>query len=148
MIYTTPFVMSLMRADPLRGHVEGSWALEINTFLSPMKWQRAVRRVPLGAQKKSDLFVKSPPTDQSKSGSTTLKLCDDNKLRFPRRKIIKKKKEVSCHKNEISSFSVSSPPGAEILNKLRNPPTGKGSPQLTAQSLYFGLLNCSLSILI
>jgi hypothetical protein len=33
MIYTAPYVMFLMRADPLRGQVGGGWALEIETFL-------------------------------------------------------------------------------------------------------------------
>jgi hypothetical protein len=33
MIYTAPYVMFLMRADPLRGQAEGAWALEIETFL-------------------------------------------------------------------------------------------------------------------
>jgi hypothetical protein len=40
-----------MRADTLRGQVGGGWALETKTFLAPMKWHRAVRRVPFGAQK-------------------------------------------------------------------------------------------------
>ncbi len=35
MIYTAPYVMFLMRTDPLRGQVEGDWALEIETFLGP-----------------------------------------------------------------------------------------------------------------
>ncbi len=56
MIYTAPYVMFFLRADPLRGRVEGGWALEIETFLNPVKWHRAVRRVPFGAQK-----VKIPP---------------------------------------------------------------------------------------
>jgi hypothetical protein len=32
MIYTAPYVMCLMCADPLRGQVGGGWALEIETF--------------------------------------------------------------------------------------------------------------------
>jgi hypothetical protein len=44
-------VMFLMRADPLRGQAGGGWALEIDTFLGPVKWHRAVWRVPFGAQK-------------------------------------------------------------------------------------------------
>jgi hypothetical protein len=43
--------MFLMSADPLRGQVGEDWALEIETFLGPMKWHRAVRRVQVGAQK-------------------------------------------------------------------------------------------------
>jgi hypothetical protein len=45
--------MFLMRADPLRGQVGGDWTLEIKSFLGPVKWHRAVRRVgvPFGAQK-------------------------------------------------------------------------------------------------
>ena len=54
MIYTAPYVMFLMRVDPLRGQVGGGWALEIETFLGPMKWHGAVRRVPFGAQKSRD----------------------------------------------------------------------------------------------
>ncbi len=45
----------LMREDPLRGQVGGGWALEIETFLGPVKLHLAVRRVPFGAQK-------SPPS--------------------------------------------------------------------------------------
>ncbi len=41
----------LMRADPLRGPVGGGWVLEIESFLSPVKWHPADTRVPLGAQK-------------------------------------------------------------------------------------------------
>jgi hypothetical protein len=41
----------LMRADTLRGQVGGRWALEIESFLGPVKWHRADRRVPFGAQK-------------------------------------------------------------------------------------------------
>jgi hypothetical protein len=37
MIYTAPYVMFWMRADPLRGQVGGGWALEIKTFLGPVK---------------------------------------------------------------------------------------------------------------
>ncbi len=44
MIYTAPYVMFLMRADPLRGQVgwvwEG-WDQEIETFLGP-EWQLAL----------------------------------------------------------------------------------------------------------
>jgi hypothetical protein len=45
-----PYVMLLMRANPLRGQVGGGWALEIEIFLGAVKWHRAVRRVPFGAQ--------------------------------------------------------------------------------------------------
>jgi hypothetical protein len=34
MIYTAPYVMLLMWANPLRGQVGGGWALEIETFLA------------------------------------------------------------------------------------------------------------------
>jgi hypothetical protein len=51
MIYTAPYVIVLMRADSLRGQVGGGWAQEIKTFLGPVKWHRAVRRVPFGKQK-------------------------------------------------------------------------------------------------
>ncbi len=32
MIYTVPYVMLLMRANPLRGQVGGGWGMEIETF--------------------------------------------------------------------------------------------------------------------
>jgi hypothetical protein len=35
------YVMFLMRADPLRGQVGGGCALEMETFLGPLKWHRA-----------------------------------------------------------------------------------------------------------
>jgi hypothetical protein len=37
MIYTAPYVMLLMQANPLRGHVGVGWALEIETFLVPVE---------------------------------------------------------------------------------------------------------------
>ena len=44
MIYTAPpCVMFLMRADTLFGQVGGGWALEIESFSEPVKWQRAER---------------------------------------------------------------------------------------------------------
>ncbi len=55
MIYTAYCVMFLMRADLLRGQVGVGWALEIKAFLGPVKWHRADRRVPFGAQKTLDL---------------------------------------------------------------------------------------------
>jgi hypothetical protein len=51
MIYTAPRVMFLMRADTLIGQVGGGRALEIESFLGLVKWHRADRRVPFGAQK-------------------------------------------------------------------------------------------------
>ncbi len=43
--------MFLMRADLLRGQEGEGWALEIESFLDPVKWHREDRRVPFGAQK-------------------------------------------------------------------------------------------------
>jgi hypothetical protein len=51
MIYTAPCIMFWMRAYPLRGQVEEGWALEFESFLDPVKWHGADRRVPFGAQK-------------------------------------------------------------------------------------------------
>ncbi len=42
MIYTASYKMLLMRENPLRGQVGGGWALEIETFLGPVIWHRAV----------------------------------------------------------------------------------------------------------
>jgi hypothetical protein len=49
-IYTGPCIMFWIRAYPLRGEVGGGWALKIESFLGPVKWHRANRRVPFGAQ--------------------------------------------------------------------------------------------------
>jgi hypothetical protein len=46
MIYTAPCIMFWMRAYPLRGGVGGGWALEFESFLGPVKWHQANRRVP------------------------------------------------------------------------------------------------------
>ncbi len=51
MIYTARCVMFLMRVDTLRGQVGGGWALALESFLGPVKWHRADRRVRFGAQK-------------------------------------------------------------------------------------------------
>ncbi len=51
MIYTAMCIMFCMRAYPLLGEVGGGWALEFPSFLDPVKWERADRRVPFGAQK-------------------------------------------------------------------------------------------------
>ncbi len=56
MIYTTLCIMFWIRAYPLGGAVGGGWALEFSSFLGPVKWHRADRRVPFGAQ---------PPTSPS-----------------------------------------------------------------------------------
>jgi hypothetical protein len=49
--YTAQCIMFWMRAYPLQGQVGGGWALEFESFLGPVKWHRANRRVPFGAQK-------------------------------------------------------------------------------------------------
>jgi hypothetical protein len=43
--------MFWMRAYPLRGELGGGWALEFESFLGPVKWYLAERRVPFRAQK-------------------------------------------------------------------------------------------------
>ncbi len=44
-------IMFWMRAYPLQGQVVGGWTLEIESFLGPVKWHRADRRAPFGAQR-------------------------------------------------------------------------------------------------
>jgi hypothetical protein len=39
--------MFWMGAYTLRGEVGGGWALEFPSFLGPVKWERADRRVPM-----------------------------------------------------------------------------------------------------
>ncbi len=43
--------MFWMRAYPLRGEVGGGWTLEFASFLGPVKWHQADRRLPFGAKK-------------------------------------------------------------------------------------------------
>jgi hypothetical protein len=62
MIYTALCVMFLMQADTLCGEVGGGWALEMESFLGPVKWHRADRRVPFGAQKLEISRAQPPPT--------------------------------------------------------------------------------------
>ncbi len=47
-IYTRPCIMFWRRGYTLRGEVGGGWALEFPSFLGPVKWHRADRRVPFG----------------------------------------------------------------------------------------------------
>jgi hypothetical protein len=45
MIYTASRLMFLMRTDPLQGQVGGGLALEIETFLGPVKWQLGTKKI-------------------------------------------------------------------------------------------------------
>jgi hypothetical protein len=47
-LYRALCIMFLMRADTLGGQVGVSLALEIESFLTLVKWHRADRRVPFG----------------------------------------------------------------------------------------------------
>jgi hypothetical protein len=49
--------MFWMRAYQLRGEVGGGWALEFESFLGPVKFHRAYRRVPFGAQKAREIKI-------------------------------------------------------------------------------------------
>jgi hypothetical protein len=51
-----------MRAYPLGGEVGGGLALEFESFLGPVKWHRADRRVPFGTQKLENPRAQPPPT--------------------------------------------------------------------------------------
>ncbi len=51
--------MFLMRADTLRGQVGGGGPGN-REFLGPVKWRRADRRVPIGAQKTRDFQGPTP----------------------------------------------------------------------------------------
>jgi hypothetical protein len=59
MIYPALYVMLLMRANALRGQVGRGRALEIKTFLGPVKWHRVVKRVPFGAVKEIHVIMES-----------------------------------------------------------------------------------------
>ena len=51
MIYTDPYVMLLMWANPLRGQVGGGWALEIETFWALWNGIEAIGECHLGPKK-------------------------------------------------------------------------------------------------
>jgi hypothetical protein len=75
MIYTAPCLMFLMRADTLRGQVGGGWALEISSFLGPVKWHRADRRVPFShlGPKKLEISRAQPHPTCPSNGSARIK---------------------------------------------------------------------------
>jgi hypothetical protein len=50
-------VRNAFDAGSIRGQVGGGWALEIETFLGPVKWHRADRRVPFWAPKSRDIEI-------------------------------------------------------------------------------------------
>jgi hypothetical protein len=57
--------MSLMPFDAgksITSHVGGGWALEIETFLGPVKWHQAIRGVPFGPKKFEISRAQPPPT--------------------------------------------------------------------------------------
>jgi len=60
MIYTAPNIMVLMRAYPLQGQVGGGWAPGNQEFLGPVKWHRAIWRVPFQAQEILDFQCTTP----------------------------------------------------------------------------------------
>jgi hypothetical protein len=65
--------MFWMCAYPLQGEVGGGWALEFSSFLGPVKWHLADRRVPFEAslnqwRKKSDPEL-DPDPDQLVRGT-------------------------------------------------------------------------------
>jgi hypothetical protein len=57
--------MFWLRAYPLCGEVGGGWALEFPSFLGPVKWERADRRVPFGAQKTREFQGPTPSGGRS-----------------------------------------------------------------------------------
>jgi hypothetical protein len=59
-IYTRPCIMFWRRGYTLCGEVGRCWALEFPSFLGPVKWQRADRRVPFGAQKTREFQGPTP----------------------------------------------------------------------------------------
>ncbi len=65
MIYTAQCIMFWMRAYPLQGEVGGGWALEFESFLGSVKWHRANRWEPFGAQKTWNSRAQPFPTSLS-----------------------------------------------------------------------------------
>jgi hypothetical protein len=62
MIHTAPCMMLWCRHHPLLGQVGWGWALEISSFLGPVKWHQADGRVPFGAQKTRNFRAQPSPT--------------------------------------------------------------------------------------
>jgi hypothetical protein len=76
MIYTALCIMFWMRAYPLRGEVGGGWAMEFESFLGPVKWHRADRQVPFGAQKTREFQGPTPlPLPQVMNMHASKTLC-------------------------------------------------------------------------
>ncbi len=63
MIYASPYVMLLMRANPLRGQVERGLGPGNQDLFGPVKWHRTIRRGPfyLGPKKFEISRAHSPP---------------------------------------------------------------------------------------
>jgi hypothetical protein len=67
--------MFWMRAFPLRRQVGGGWALEFESFLGPVKWHRADRGVPFGAQKTRGFQGQTLPIAQVMDMHASKTLC-------------------------------------------------------------------------
>jgi hypothetical protein len=67
MIYKAPCVIYAGISIRVLGHVGGGWALEIQNFLGPVKWHRAVRRVPFGPQMPASKALRTGPCVNQKS---------------------------------------------------------------------------------
>ena len=72
MIYTASCIMFWMCAYSLRGQVGGDWALEFESFLGPVKWHRADRRVPFGALYSWFITLRAQPWKKTTSSSLEL----------------------------------------------------------------------------
>jgi hypothetical protein len=59
------YVMLLMGANSLPGQVGGGWALEIETFLGPVKWHCPLGECHLGPKKVEISRAQPPPTSAS-----------------------------------------------------------------------------------
>ncbi len=68
--------MFWMRAYPLLGQMGGGWALEFESFLGHVKWNRADRRVPFGAQKTRDLQTRGEMSGKNNVFLQTKIMCD------------------------------------------------------------------------
>jgi hypothetical protein len=62
MIYTDPYAMLLMRANPLETGRGLGPGVEIKTFLGPVKWHRALVECHLGPKKVEISRDQTPPT--------------------------------------------------------------------------------------
>ncbi len=73
MIYMTPYVILLMRADTLRGQVGGGWALEIETFWALWNGIKQLGKCHFFGAQKVEIYRAQPPSTCPSNGFARMK---------------------------------------------------------------------------